>query len=264
MRDLATQLVGNIVQNGAGRAHTRAMPVASKPGKRMHAEVPLQQVFRRVVFKRPAFVRSQQTRTRALQQRAKGRILLVLLRHDAFRGRIAREVIRHQRRIAALFDPERAGGNVEHGQTKHVACEKQSREVVVTARVEHMIFEHGTRRNHPRDFAPDNPARHGRIFDLVADGHLATGADELGEVGLRRMERNAAHRHALPLGERDVENLGRFLRVLEEHFVEIAEPEKENGVGGNLALDAPILPHHRCRLVGHASQNLRDCASDKG
>ena len=45
-------------------------------------------------------------------------------------------------------------------------------------------------------------------------------------------------------------NLG-VLGVLEEHLVEIAEPEEENSIGTYLAPHSPILPHHGRCLTSH-------------
>ena len=71
------------------------------------------------------------------------------------------------------------------------------------------------------------------------------------------MVRHAAHRHcALPVasGEGDLEFPRGDLRVLEEQFVEIAQPEKQQRVG-ILAFGCRILPHQG-RQGGVASQDL--------
>ena len=48
------------------------------------------------------------------------------------------------------------------------------------------------------------------------------------------------------------------LRVLEKHFVEIAEPEQQQRVLGQFAFDAAILRHHRSelRFGGHSGGNV--------
>ena len=51
----------------------------------------------------------------------------------------------------------------------------------------------------------------------------------------------------------DVEQLRADLRILEKHFVEIAQPEKQQRVLGQFAFDAAILRHHggELRVAGH-------------
>ena len=62
------------------------------------------------------------------------------------------------------------------------------------------------------------------------------------------MKRQAAHRHAVARGEREVQQLRAALRVLKEHFVKIAEPEQQQRVLGQFTFDAAILRHHRRQL----------------
>ena len=45
-----------------------------------------------------------------------------------------------------------------------------------------------------------------------------------------------------------IEQLRAGLRVLEEHLVEIAQPEQQQGVLGQFAFDAAILRHHGSEL----------------
>ena len=68
------------------------------------------------------------------------------------------------------------------------------------------------------------------------------------DVAVGGVKRQAAHRDAAALGQGEVEQLRAGLRVLEEHLVEIAEPEQQQRVLGQFALDAAILRHHRREL----------------
>ena len=71
--------------------------------------------------------------------------------------------------------------------------------------------------------------------------------------------RQAAHRHAVARGERQVENLRAGLRVLEKHLVKIAEPEQQQRVLGQFAFDAAILRHHGSELgFGGHRQNVNE------
>ena len=51
-------------------------------------------------------------------------------------------------------------------------------------------------------------------------------------------------------GQGDIEEGCRFAGVVEKHFVEVAEAEEEEGVGGELAADVLVLAHHGSELGG--------------
>ena len=84
-----------------------------------------------------------------------------------------------------------------------------------------------------------------RVFHLVANGDLAAGLEQTGDVTGGRVVGNAAHRDGAAPGERDVEELGAALGVLEKEFVKIAQAKEQQGVLGQLAFNAAILRHHR-------------------
>ena len=80
-------------------------------------------------------------------------------------------------------------------------------------------------------------------------GDLAAGRDESGDVLVRAVPRDAAHRRldvgvAVARGQGDPEQGRRLACVLEEHFVEVAHPVEENRVR-KPALHFEVLPEHR-------------------
>jgi hypothetical protein len=97
-----------------------------------------------------------------------------------------------------------------------------------------------------------------RAFGLLGDRDPAARLDKPGEIPLRRMDRNPAHRdrHAKVLasaGQRDVEDLGGRPCIIEEQLEEIAHPVKQQAIG-RLGLERQILRHHRgCRWRGGRS-----------
>ena len=128
--------------------------------------------------------------------------------------------------------------------------------------VERLGGRHRARRNDADHFALDDALRGSRIFHLLANGDFMTGVEQFLYVGLGGMIRHAAQgdRTLVALitrGERDVEYLRGGVRVLEEHFVEIAEPKKQDGITVSL-LDLEILLHHRCERV--LPSDLDQCA----
>jgi len=65
------------------------------------------------------------------------------------------------------------------------------------------------------------------------------------------MIRDTTHWHAIAVGQRDVQKGRRFLRVLEKHFVKIAEPKQQECVRRNAFPQPLVLLHHRSKRVLH-------------
>ena len=86
-----------------------------------------------------------------------------------------------------------------------------------------------------------------RRLHLLAHRHLATGADQPGDVAVGGVMGNARHGDGpLPLlarGEGDLEQARALVGVLEEELVEVAEAEEQEVVGVTL-LELPVLQHH--------------------
>ena len=105
------------------------------------------------------------------------------------------------------------------------------------------------------DFALHEFRRQARVLHLVADGYPKAATDELGDVTLRGMIRNAAHRdcHALLLvagGQGDLQLLRSHHGVFKEELVEISQSKQQEGVGVAL-LNGAVLPHQRCGEITH-------------
>ena len=88
-----------------------------------------------------------------------------------------------------------------------------------------------------------------RVFHLFADRDLKAAADQLSQIGFRRMDRHAAHGDrfaamATALGQRNTQGLRRLDRIVEEQLVEVAHAKEHQRVG--LArFGVKILRHHR-------------------
>ena len=110
-----------------------------------------------------------------------------------------------------------------------------------------------------------------RILDLLADGDAKSLADEPGDVAVGGVERHAAHRNRAAAGilrtrgERELERARGGERVLVEHLVEVAHPEKHDGVAV-LTLRVEVLPHGRGRpgRFGKDRGGHRSCAGRLG
>ncbi|OQB90324.1 MAG: hypothetical protein BWX84_01973 [Verrucomicrobia bacterium ADurb.Bin118] len=104
-------------------------------------------------------------------------------------------------------------------------------------------------RQNLRDLAFDQFAR-SRLLDLIADGHFASRAEQPSDVTIRGVKRQAAHRHTIAGGEREVQQRRARLGVFEEHLVKIPQPKQQQCVLGQFAFDAAILRHHGRELGG--------------
>ena len=88
---------------------------------------------------------------------------------------------------------------------------------------------------------------------LTADGHLVALGDEPGDVGLAGVVGDPAHGYPLLLrlgvlaviagGEGQIQLFGGQLGIVGEHFIEVPQAEKQNGIRVIL-LDFQILLHH--------------------
>ncbi len=145
-------------------------------------------------------------------------------------------------------------GQVERGDAVAVRVRRDGGDEIVALRLELAGVEDAAGREDLRDLAPHDLTRL-RCFHLVANGHTPPGLEQLGDVALGRVVGHAAHGRALALGQREVEQARALLGVGEEHLVEIAEPEEQEGVGRDLALEPMILLHHGSQGVGHGGRD---------
>ena len=132
-------------------------------------------------------------------------------------------------------------------------------QAVGAARVQQAVLGQGAGRDHPDDVTADHRLGAallglGRVFHLLADGDLEAQADQLGQVGFRRVLRHPGHRDRLavvvtPEGLRDAEGGGGLVGVVEEQLVEVAHPEEDHRVRMP-RLHLEELLHHRRRASG--------------
>ena len=190
----------------------------------------------------------------------------VFLDHELFRlqgGKQGGDVVG-----ASLGDLEGSGGHVEEGCPALVTLEAQPRQVVVL-----LLLEHGFAEGYSGSQDFRDPALHqlglreGRVFELVADGHLVAGLHELVEVAVDGMVGESGHLD-LPLvavgapGEHEAEHLAGQHCVVGVGLVEIAHPVEQHRLG-MLGLDAEILFQQRrvfC-LFRHGPAKLQFCST---
>jgi hypothetical protein len=136
---------------------------------------------------------------------------------------------------------------------RRLRARHQRGEVARQLGLEDIVVEHDARRHDPHDLALDQALGELGILDLLDEDDLVAELGELGDVDPRRVVRHAAHRHRIVLalvarGQREIEQPRADHRVLEEHLVEVTEPEQHQPIRMPL-LDVQVLPHQR-RLGG--------------
>ena len=168
---------------------------------------------------------------------------------DHLAGIDARQLVRERRpNIVNLIQIEFARGDVAQRAASEIPAKADRQDVVRPAVLQHVRLDDRARRDHAGDLPLHQSLGQRRIGHLLADGHLVALRNQLLQIGLHGVERNAAHRRALAqaavaAGQRQFQLLRNQLRVVEEHLIEIAQPEEQDRVR-ILLLDLEILLHH--------------------
>jgi hypothetical protein len=154
-------------------------------------------------------------------------------------------------RALLLPDPEVPGGDVDEGRPEGARRAMQREEKVVRGPVQELRVGDGARRDDAHDLAPHELLALGRRLHLLAHGDLLARSDEARDVTVGGVMRDPRHRDRplafLARRERELQQAGRGVRVLEEQLVEISEAEQQQIVRVAL-LELPVLQHHRSQL----------------
>ncbi len=148
-------------------------------------------------------------------------------------------------------DPEVPGGDVDEGRAERARRAMQREEEVVRGPVQELRVGDGARRDDADDLAPHQLLALGGRLHLLAHGDLLARSDEARDVAVGGVVRDPRHRDRplafLARRERELQQAGRGVRVLEEQLVEIPEAEQQQVVRVAL-LELPVLQHHRGQL----------------
>ena len=165
--------------------------------------------------------------------------------------------------VSEFGDCKFSGGVIGAGKPKARflggATKENSSEVVVAGIIEKRKVINGRGRDDLGDLAFDNfPWL--RLGGLLGNGDSLVGFDELRNVTLRCVVRDATHGDIISLGECDIENSRSYFGILKKHFVEVAEAIEEKNIIGQGPAHGHILSHHRGKLFlsCHCSGHLRE------
>ena len=120
--------------------------------------------------------------------------------------------------------------------------------IVGDASVEIFRFDRRSRRDDFDDFAFGQAFAVRNFPDLFADDDFFTKPQKTGDIHFRRVIRDAAHRSVTSVRQRQVQKTRYFYRIPVEHFIKIAETEKQHFVF-ILRFYGSILRHERRRRV---------------
>ena len=98
-------------------------------------------------------------------------------------------------------------------------------EIIRAFRLQQVKLAHCPGADNLRDITRHNFSRL-RLARLIANRDPFSGFNQLRNVILRRVIRHSTHRHAVTLGQCNIEQRGRFFRILEKQFIKVAEPKK--------------------------------------
>jgi len=108
-----------------------------------------------------------------------------------------------------LGDAKLAGGDIDVGQSREIAAAGHGGEIVVLVRAQQVEVAGRARRDHARDVSLYELLGELGILQLIADGDAVAFRDELGDVVVGGVIRNAAHgnRNALLAAARSERDL---------------------------------------------------------
>jgi len=248
---VAAEVLDDVVQEGAGGPGGGGMPGAAEAVEGGDAEMAAEAVVGRGGLEGPVVADGDGEGAGGAQGGQEFDVGGEGFGDEDFGGGLEGDVAEDGIGGRGVLHPEFAGGKLEEGEAVEAAGAVDAGEVVRAGGLEHGVLEERAGRENGGDAALDDALGGGGVLELVAEGNLAAGAEDLRGVDVDRVVGHAAHRDALALGERDAQELGAEDRVVEEHLEEVAETEEEHGVAVELRLRAAVLKHHGRVRVGH-------------
>ena len=262
VRDVAVQVLAHATQEGAGGRVERGAALAAEAVERGDAEVAQELVVGRDGVEVP-FVDGRHAGDAGLGEGGEDLVVARLgrsagaVRDDRLAGREARKGGGELRAAGGRLAEELARRELEDADDEALGAlaglGDDGDEVVVGVLGEERLLGDGARGDDAGDLAADHAAALDalRVLHLVADGGLEAGADDLGEIGVEGVVRDAAHRLAGAVGEGEAEKGGGAAGVVHEQLVEVPEAEEEQRVAVQVLPHRAVLAQHRGEFFGH-------------
>ena len=236
--DVLAQLELQILHDGPRRTDGGRLVTATVAIKRLHFEMLRQRMDR--LIKEEQVTLANLRALRLAQRHDQLRLVIgieELARHDA------RQLIRERIERLELRHLELASGVIHISKAVLLPLTIHRREVVRLVGIKITPVRDRARTDDLRKPALDELAGD-LIANLLTDGHALAGLDEPGDVTLRRVMGHPAHGDAVALRERHIQDARRRLRILEEHLVEVPQPEQQDHIPRQIPPHGEILLHH--------------------
>ena len=247
MPGVSAEVFGGVVQHGSGGADAARTVLQPEAVEHRHGELAFQQLGGVLIGEDPVVERGPQDGADEHGVSA-GLVPLVVerTRQEAFAGLEALEFAFEGFAGVEAFGLEFGGADVEPGEPVDVLVLRHDRaEEVVVAGLQERRVEDGAGRDDAGDGAFDQALRERRVLHLLRHRHFQPGVEQFRDIGVDGAVRHAAHRVSGAVGQHQVEDRGGAQGVLEEHLVEVAGAEEQDGVGGGFRLRLKVLLHHR-------------------
>ena len=157
------------------------------------------------------------------------------------------------------LEDQLTGCEIETGDPRIRAARVHGDQIVVAIAVQPILGQHGAGRNGLDDRPPHDALRQLWIFDLLADRDAVALRNQTAQVVRSCLDRYAGKRDfrraaVVARRERQTELARRELGVVFEHFIEVAHPEKQDGLRVP-GLDVAVLLHDGCIGAGDFSRH---------
>ena len=150
---------------------------------------------------------------------------------EEFRGGNSGEFVFEHAKFVELGDGEFSGGVVDAGEAESFPVSADGGEVVRALVVEQRVVIDGAGGEDACDLTRDEFSGDG-FRGLFGDCDAFSGFEEAGDVALCGVVGDAAHGSSAAFGEGDVHDGGGGFRVLEEHFIKVAQAVEEDHIRG--------------------------------
>ena len=159
--------------------------------------------------------------------------------------------------IARIFGLERAqiaGRKVEKGEAIDFSDLHETRQKIVALFGKEARRDDRSWSDDAHDLALDEALGLFGAFELLGDGDAVAFGNEAIDIRFAAVEGDTAHRHFLPLGERQIELAREDDGIFVERFIKIAEAKKQKCIAGLLLASLPLRHHGGDTILGHRSR----------
>ena len=260
MREAGLLRFDEVLHDAAGRTQRRRHSLESKPRERRHAEM-IEQRFLRLIRRELVLRASGDGGVADLSELLGDRIRFAaaFVVDKQLGGSDADEFVEQVGRLD-VHRVKPAAREFDDCQPDRLLTDAHGDEGVVVGFVEERVLGERAGRHDADDLALDDALGLLGILDLLADGDLVSGDDELSEIVLERVVGDSGERDRVAAfaarGQGDAQHLRAKYRVVVERFVEVAHAKEQDRVADLLFL-IDVLAHRGGEVLQCGGQGRR-------